>query len=497
MVMRTMRSNIGILKWMFVVLLVVFGIGIVGQGALGSKANLANAAAVVDGVAVPQQRYSRVLSSRLEQARRNAGGELSDGEALSVRKEVLGALIDETLAAQHAKDLGQSMSEAEFRDAVVNDPSLKDEKGNFDQRRYQQILMQQAQEGDSVEEVEAQFIRGMLLNKVRGFWDAQAVLSPAEQAAAIAKLDRQVQAQAIVWDINKLKGGLTITDEDLHTYYSRNKQRWAKPSEYKLKQILIHADFGAATATAKAKAEGILAKLKAGASFDELAKTENSDEAARKNAGDLGTLKKEDLRHPELAQELNFIKVGGYSQVVQTSEGFHILKLISKTAGFEPTFENSGAKAKEELGKERAAQQADKLARLSLSELKSGKLKTLADAAKAHNGSLVTTGWFDRDNENALAALGKDKAFADSCLSLDLHERTPSPIASPKAVAIAEVVAERPGKPASKPQDVATRQRIALGEARAKKSQALFDGWIAGLKKQVVIKDQSGVLAAK
>jgi peptidyl-prolyl cis-trans isomerase D len=497
MVMRTMRNNIGILKWMFVVLLAVFGIGIIGQGALGSKADLANAAAVVDGVAIPQQRYSRVLSSRLENARRNAGGELSDGESLAVRKEVMNSLVDEALAGQHAKDLGQSMTEAEFRDAVFNDPSLKDEKGNFDARKYQQILMQQAQEGDSVDEVEAQFIRGMLLSKVRGFWDAQAVLSPAEQAAAIAKLDRQVQAQAVVWDLAKLKGGLTITDEDLHTYYSRYKQRWAKPSEYKLKQILIRADFGSATATAKAKAEGILAKLKAGADFKALASTENADEAARKNAGDLGTLKKEDLRHPELQQELNFIKVGGYSQVVQTSEGFHILKLESKTAGFEPTFENTKLKAKDDLGKERAAQQADKLARLSLSELKSGKLKTLADAAKAHNGSLVSSSWFDRDSETALGALGKDKSFANQCLSLDLHERMSSPVSTPKAVAIAEVTAERAGKPASKPMDAATRQRIALGEARAKKSQDLFDAWIAGLKKTVVIKDQSGVLAAK
>jgi hypothetical protein len=76
MVMRTMRQNINLLKWMFIVILLAFGFGLVLPGSMGDR-DLAMAAAVVNGEAVPQQRYSRALSQQLEQARRAAGGELS------------------------------------------------------------------------------------------------------------------------------------------------------------------------------------------------------------------------------------------------------------------------------------------------------------------------------------------------------------------------------------------------------------------------------------
>lgn len=492
--MRTMRQNIGILKWMFVLLLVVFGIGLVLPGSMGGDRDLAMAAVVVDGVPISQQRYSRALGQQLEQARRAAGGELSEAESLKLRKEILDALVDEELAIGHAEELGQTMSEAEFREAALNDPSLRNEQGVFDVQRYQQILAAQAQQGMSVHETEAQFQRGMLLSKIQGFWDTQAVLTPAEAAAAEARLNRQVQAQAAVWDFARVQAGLKLADEQVRTYYSRNKQRWAKPAEHQLRQILIRTEFGSSTQTAKDKAEGILAKLKAGADFKALAAKENADEEARKRSGDLGWMKREDLRHPELGGELPFLKVGGLSPVVQTPEGFHILKLEGKKAGFEPSFENTGAKARQELGKEEATREAERLARLALADVKAG--KSLAEAAKARNGQLQTTGWFDRDNEYALPALGKDAGFANLMLSLGKGEPAPRPVATAKGVAIAVLTAERPGSAPKKAEDAATRRRIALGEAQQRKSRELYEAWVAGLRKTAVIVDQSG-LASK
>lgn len=490
MVMRTMRKNINVLKWMFVLLLVVFGIGLVLPGSM-SNHELASAAAVVDGQPVSQERYSKLLTARLEQARRRLGGELTEAESLKIRRESLNDLIDEQLARNHAKDLGQSMSEAEFRDMVLNDPSLKDEQGRFDQQKYLQILSAQAEEGSSVQEVEDNFQRGMLVGKVRGFWDAQAVLNPAEVDAAIARLDRQVKAEAAVWNLDAVRRTLKLPEEDLHSYYSRNKRQWEKPEQYKLRQILIRTEFGQSSATAKAKADGILAKLKAGADFKALASTENADEAARKNAGSLGSLARNDLRDPEMAAAVSRLKVGGLSDVISTSEGFHILKLEGKTPGFEPTYENSKAKVVEALGKERAAREAEKLAGKALADVQAG--KSVAEAAKAHGGSYVQTAWFGRADERALPGFGKSLVFSNTMLSLDKGETVEGPLDSDTAVAIARLTDERPG-PAPKGKDAETRRRTAIGQARAKKAQALYDGWIAGLKKTAAIVDHTGTL---
>ncbi len=117
-----------------------------------------------------------------------------------------------------------------------------------------------------------------------------------------------------------------------------------------------------ATATAKAKADGLLAKLKAGADFKALASTENSDASAKSNGGDLGWMSRDDLRDPQLGSAALLLKKGEISPVIQTSEGYHILKAEDRKNGFEPSFENSGAKAKDELAAKRASAQASQLA---------------------------------------------------------------------------------------------------------------------------------------
>jgi parvulin-like peptidyl-prolyl isomerase len=487
-----MRKNIGVLKWMFLVLLLAFGVGMVLPGSFDDR-DLATAAAVVDGAAVSQQRYSTLLSQRLEAERRAMGGELTEAESLRIRRETLNGLIDDELALLHAEDVGQTMTEAEFREALLNDPSLKDQSGNFDQQRYQQILAMQAEQGVTWQEAEAGFQRGMLLNKVRGFFATQALLSPAEAAEAVAKLNRQVKAEAAVWALSDVQRGLKLSEEDLRSYYSRNKQRWVKPPQFKLRQILLRAEFGTTTATVKAKAEAVLAKLKSGSSFNALAAAENADEAARKNSGDLGWLSREDLRHPELALELNRLKPGQNSGVIETGEGFHIVKLEAKKDGFEPTYENTKAKVLEALGKERAAREAEKLAAQALAQVKAG--KSLAEAAKANQGRVSATGWFGRDDEKALPALGESYQFAQTLLSLDKGEAVERPISTEKAVAIAVLSDARPGSAPTSQEKKDQRQQAALGQARGKKAEELYKNWLNDLRAQATIRDQSGVLA--
>jgi peptidyl-prolyl cis-trans isomerase D len=495
MVMRTMRQNIGILKWMVLVLILVFGVLAIMPGAMGRK-DVATAAALVDGEPVASQRYGAQVTARLEQERQQAGGQLSEADSNRIRRDTLNSLIDEELALSHAKDLGQTLSPAEFQEAVMADPSLKDEQGRFDPNRYQRILQMQAdQQGSTWQDVEDGFQRGMLLGKVRSFWASQAVLSPAEQAAAEARADRSVKVQALVWDLDRLRGGLSISDEDLHTYYSEHKQDWAKPEQLKLRQILVQAQLAETSSTAKARAEAVLAKLKAGADFKALAATENPDEATRKAAGDLGWLGQADMRDGALADEAFKLKPGQVSGVVQTQQGFQIVKVEGRKEGFDPTFANSKDKALKELGAQRAAKLARADATQALAAVKKG--ASAAEAAKQFKAALVTSGWFGRDDAKALPALGEQAAFAKAVLALDKGQWLDSPAASPKAVVIAQLSDEKPGPAPAKPEAQEARLRAALDGARAAKAQELYQAWLDGLRKTSVIKDQSGVLAGK
>jgi hypothetical protein len=138
MVMRSMRRNTAAVWWIFIILLVAVAIGMIWSGNLSKRD--ATAAATVDGESISGQLYSRMINNRLEQARQDSGGELTEADSLKIRRDTLNDLVDEQLALDHAKSLGQSLTQAEFQQAVMADPSLKDEQGRFDASRYQRIL---------------------------------------------------------------------------------------------------------------------------------------------------------------------------------------------------------------------------------------------------------------------------------------------------------------------------------------------------------------------
>lgn len=77
----------------------------------------------------------------------------------------------------------------------------------------------------------------------------------------------------------------------------------------------------------KEDADAALVKLKAGADFASLAKQVSQDEATRDNGGDLGWFPR-DVMPPEFEQAAFALKPGGFSGVVSTQLGLHIIKLL-------------------------------------------------------------------------------------------------------------------------------------------------------------------------
>ena len=77
---------------------------------------------------------------------------------------------------------------------------------------------------------------------------------------------------------------------------------------------------------AKSQAKEILLKIKAGKDFIELAKEYSEDEASYKEGGMLGHLHP-DSTIPEIATEMVKLNEGATSNIIQSSFGYHILKL--------------------------------------------------------------------------------------------------------------------------------------------------------------------------
>jgi peptidyl-prolyl cis-trans isomerase SurA len=131
---------------------------------------------------------------------------------------------------------------------------------------------------------------------------------------------------------------LTLTAKEEQAYYDAHKQEFVQPEQVRLSEILIPTpeDAGdAQVAQAKAKADEVEAKLKAGAKFEDLATQYSTGQTADKG-GDLGA-----FTHGQLAQVLEDqtfpLKPGESTAPIRTRQGFVVLKVTEHMApGLQP-----------------------------------------------------------------------------------------------------------------------------------------------------------------
>ncbi|MCW8961317.1 MAG: peptidyl-prolyl cis-trans isomerase, partial [Ignavibacteriaceae bacterium] len=95
------------------------------------------------------------------------------------------------------------------------------------------------------------------------------------------------------------------------------------------------------SAAAKATADSILAELKAGASFEEMAEKYSDDTGTKDKGGDLGYFERR-MMVKEFDEAAFNMDIGEISNVIQSNFGYHIIKLTDKmdTQPFESEVEN-------------------------------------------------------------------------------------------------------------------------------------------------------------
>jgi parvulin-like peptidyl-prolyl isomerase len=119
--------------------------------------------------------------------------------------------------------------------------------------------------------------------------------------------------------------GVGISDEETQSYYDRHKDRFTIQSQVKVREILVKT---------REEAEGVLAQLKRGAEFSNLAKEKTIRSYAKDSGGDLGEFPR--TRYPELfdaAIKLNKGSLDGPIKINdrQLGEAYAVIKLEDKT----------------------------------------------------------------------------------------------------------------------------------------------------------------------
>jgi len=126
----------------------------------------------------------------------------------------------------------------------------------------------------------------------------------------------------------KVEEQSNVSDEEMKKFYDQNKDKFKTADQVKASHILVKSE---------KEANDVLAQLKAGGNFEELAKKLSTDGAAAKG-GDLGWFSKGSMI-PEFEKVAFGMKEGDMSGVVKTKFGYHVIKLTGKRAAGMRTFE--------------------------------------------------------------------------------------------------------------------------------------------------------------
>lgn len=352
----------------------------------------------VDGKDITQADWDN--AHRMESDRIRAQSPGIDAKLLDspqARYATLERLVRDRVLQVAAQDMHMLTSDARLARELQSIPqiaALKRADGTLDAEAYRALAGAQ---GLTPEGLEARIRQDLSVNQVMGGVMGSAFSGPAEARLALdalfqrreiqiarfnasafvskvvvtdadleayytahpAKFQQAEQASVeyVVLDLDAVKAGITLSEDDLRTYYKENMNRLAGKEERRASHILINANKDApadARTQAKAKAEELLAQVrKAPGSFAEIAKKESQDPGSAPSGGDLGFFGRGAMVKP-FEDAVFSMKKGEISDVVETDFGFHIILLSDIKTPRQPSFEELRPSLEAELKQQQA-----------------------------------------------------------------------------------------------------------------------------------------------
>ena len=141
---------------------------------------------------------------------------------------------------------------------------------------------------------------------------------------------QDVREQLILMRIvdQHIRGNITLGDSELKRYYQEHREQFSFPEEYQLSQIIIKPASSDGLADALTKARRAMDELKRGEKFEDVA-LQYSDGANSLHGGRLGFVRQGEL-WPVMEKAVARLVPGGISDILESPEGVHIIRLDDK-----------------------------------------------------------------------------------------------------------------------------------------------------------------------
>lgn len=382
----------------FVLVLLIFPsfvfFGIQGYSRFGEGGT--NTVAKVDGRNVTQAEWDQAHQRQVERMRQQmptVDVKLFDNPA--AKRETLEALVRERVLLAAAVHRNLLVGDERLQRQFVEDPQfagLRNADGSVNQailaaqgltsqdfvaQLRQELGMQQVLRGVSGSALPTPAVADLALDALLQRRQlALARFDAKSYAAKIQPGDAQIEAyykahesefsapeqasiEYVVLDLETIKKGIAVPDDEARKYYAENASRYTVAEERRARHILIAADKDAAADVkqkAKARAEALLAEArKSPASFADLAKKNSADAGSAAQGGDLDFSGRGGMVAKPLEDAVFAMKVGEIGELVTSEFGYHIVKLEAVRGGEKKPFESARGEIDDEIRKQLAA----------------------------------------------------------------------------------------------------------------------------------------------
>jgi peptidyl-prolyl cis-trans isomerase D len=351
------------------------------------------------GLKINDQEFSATTiqnawQQRLSEIQAQQKTEIPAVERTLLQQQLIDQYVRTAVMQQRAKDSGFRVSDAGLVDALKKEAVFQVD-GHFDAAAYRNAL---AQAGLSVTTYESDLRAGLAVDQLTEGLQLGNFLTNADVARifALENEQREVrfallplahyeagvnpdEAQIKAWydahasdylttesvrlqyadlKLDTVAATVPIDNADLQSWYEKNQSRYSQVEQRRARHILIQVPAGAdakTDAAALKKAQDLLAQIRKGADFAELAKKNSDDSGSAAQGGDLGFADASAYVKP-FADALFKMKPGEVSEPVHTQYGYHIIRMDELQPARAKTLSDSHAEIEADYRRDKAAE---------------------------------------------------------------------------------------------------------------------------------------------
>jgi peptidyl-prolyl cis-trans isomerase D len=472
-----MRQHKGWLKWSLALVVLTFVVFYIPDFLTTSTgAAPGQVVADVNGAPITIGTFQRRYTAQINAYRQAYGTQMNEEtlRALGIDRQILQQLVDEEAMVAEARRQGVTVSDVEVRERILNLPAFQENGRFIGEARYRQMLQYNSPPFTTTE-FEDNIRRALLIDKLRGAVAGWMAVSDAEVAEEYKRRNEKVKLDVVpvtpeafrsqvtvtdaeiaahfdknketyrigekrrikytMVDVEAVRATVNVPDADIEAFYKQNITQYSSPPQVRASHILFKTE-GKDENQVKAQAEAVLKRAKAGEDFAALAKQYSEDDSNKASGGDLDYFGRGRMV-PEFETAAFAMKNGEISDLVKTSFGFHIIKMVDNRGEVVRPLAEVRPEILDQLRWQKAQQDAEAQAKTLRSQATTpADLERLARERKAEYRE---SNFFLR--EEAIDGLGPQPEMANTVFGLKEGDVTP-----PMRVARGWVIATLAGR---------------------------------------------------